>query len=82
MGANDTVTSSRELKIGTKYVDDDTRLISLKNPKTNLTEQQVKSVFSDVTVTKVLVGDKNGADFDSLYTAYIEEKSDRNLDLS
>lgn len=81
-GDNDVVTTSTELKVKMGFGPDDDRTISLPNPKNDLTAEQINNAFSDVTVTKVIVGDKDAADFTGIKEAYKEEKTVRKLDLS
>lgn len=81
-GDNDVVTSTEELKIKMGFGSEDDRTISLPNPKNTLSAELINNVFSDVTVTKIIVGDKDGADFTGILSAYKEEKTVRKLDLT
>jgi len=81
-GDNDTITSSQDLKVRMEFGSDDDRLISLPNPRTDLTAADITNAFSDVTITKVVVGDKDSADFTGISEAYREDKVVRKLDLT
>ena len=81
-GDNDTLTSSRELKLEYLFTDGDTRTTSLPNPKTNLTGAQINAVSQTLATTQAFVGDKNDAPFSKIQTAKIVETTRRKLDLS
>jgi len=81
-GDNDTVTSAAELKIRQQFGADDDRLLSLPNPRSNITAADINNAFSDVTTTQIIVGDKDGAAFTGISKAYREEKTIRKLDLT
>lgn len=81
-GDNDTVTSSADLKIKMGFGSEDDRTISLPNPRANVTAQEITNAFTDVTVSKVIVGDKAGADYTGILSAYREDKTVRKLDLT
>lgn len=81
-GDNDIVTSSRELKLDYLFTDGDNRTTSLPNPKTNLNATQINSVSQTLADTQAFVGDKTGAPFSKIQSAYILETTRRKLDLS
>lgn len=77
----DKVTTVKELKLVAKFVDNDTRTIPLDNPKNNLTAADVKAFEATAKTTKAIIGDKTGADFNSIERAIVYEKETTNLDL-
>lgn len=79
---SDTIKSSEELKIETKFYDADTRLITLPNPNTGLTKNDVETAFANIIADNVIIGDKTGASITGLNTAYTLQKSTTYLDLS
>lgn len=77
----DKVTTTKTLKIVTKYVDGDTRTIDVDNPKADLTAAQINAVGAIAKANNLLLGDKNGADFLEFDTAKVIEKEHTVLDL-
>lgn len=59
----DTITTSSQLKIDNYFVDGDTRIITLKNPKNNITTSQIEDLQSFLRTTNALIGDKVGGTF-------------------
>lgn len=66
--ATDVTTITKELKIDTFYVDGDTRVITLKNPKTTITDSEIEELETFIQTNNLLVGDKNGATFGRITT--------------
>jgi len=77
----DTIKSAAELKIVSKYVDGDTRTITLDDPKDNLTDAQINGVSATFKTNNFLLGDKGGADFLEFDTAKVTQKKTTQLDL-
>lgn len=61
-------TTSLELKIDLMFVDGDTRIITLKNPKTNITTEQITELNTLMQTDNLLIGDKAGATFGKIKT--------------
>lgn len=59
----DQVTSSRSLLIETLFLDGDTRTLTLKNPKNNITLNDITTLNSYLASSNVLIGDREGAPF-------------------
>lgn len=59
----DTITSSDELKINTVFVDGDTRIITLKNPKATIERSEIIALSALIQNSQVLIGDKWGGAF-------------------
>lgn len=74
-----------DLKIGFQFEDDDTRLVTLKNPKSNLTVNTIKEVTDYFISNKVIIGDKDNVTPQmpvKVYTCYTEMITTTQLDLS
>ena len=59
----DVVKTSRSLIIENVFVDGDTRSLTLKNPRSNISESQITDLNSFLQETNILIGDKNGSTF-------------------
>lgn len=59
----DKTTVSSTAKIDLYFVDGDTRLITLKNPKNNITTSQIEDLQSFLRTSEALIGDKVGGTF-------------------
>lgn len=59
----DTIKTSAELKIDNYFVDGDTRMITLKNPKAEITNSDIEELQSFLRANNVLIGDKVGGTF-------------------
>lgn len=66
-----TVTQYRNLKLLAGFADEDDRTITVANPKTNLTAEQINAVGNKAV--GVLIGDKYGAAFTRFKEANIVE---------
>lgn len=54
---------SRSLIIENVFVDGDTRSVTLKNPRSDISESQITDLNSFLQETNILIGDKNGSTF-------------------
>ena len=81
-GDNDTITSSRELKLVYYFTDGDTRTTSLQNPKTNLTSDNIVTAATVLKNTQAFIGDKASAAFETIKSAEVVETMRKQLDLS
>lgn len=77
----DIVKNTFVLKIRLGFVDGDTRMISLENPKYELTDKDIYEVSQFIKENNLLIGDKNGADSAGILTADIVEGVKTTLDL-
>lgn len=59
----DTIQSSQELKIENLFVDGDTRTITLKNPKSEITTAEITALNALMQSSQIIVGDKWGGTF-------------------
>lgn len=78
----DTISGSSELKVGLKFDDADTRIITVPNPANNLTKATIENAFSDTVSQNIFIGDKAGASLTGLYTAYKDDTTRTKLDIS
>lgn len=59
----DIVTSSENLKIENLFVDGDTRTITLKNPKQNISTSDITALNAFCQANNIIVGDRYGGTF-------------------
>ena len=59
----DTVTRTESLKIDNLFVDGDTRIITLKNPKQNITTSDITALQTFMQANNVIIGDSYGGTF-------------------
>ena len=78
----DTIKSSAELKLGSHFADNDTRTISLPNPKSTISATEINSIGAFCATNNIIIGDKGSAAFVRFDTAKVVEKEDRKLDLT
>ena len=78
----DTVTSSRELKLGMKFYDGDTRTLTDDNPRGGLSATDIHDLEAFMISKNILLGDKGGAQFVGFDSAKIYEKTKIQVDLA
>lgn len=74
-------TTTRELKIIAYFVDGDTRNITLKDPKSNLTSTEIENLQTWMQTNQPVIGDKMGAAFGKIQTATTTIKVEISLDI-
>lgn len=77
----DTIKSSTELNLTMVFEDDDTRVLSLPNPKDSVNKSNVKDLESVMQVNQPLVSDKSGAPFTNFKKAVVHTVESRQFDL-
>lgn len=77
----DTITSASVLKLEGEYVDNDTNIVEVDNPKDNITAEQINAVATVAKTTQVILGDKGGAAFNRFKSAHKLKNTRINLDL-
>ena len=77
----DTATSTNELKIEYMFVDEDTRIQKIKNPRESLSKSDIEELNVWLQANNVVVGDKNGATFARIRKATKVETTKTELDL-
>lgn len=82
----DKTTVTSELKINNLFVDGDTRIITLKNPKTNILTSEITSletlIKNGTGEESILIGDKYGSDFRRIETVTKVNKTVIEYDIS
>lgn len=82
--ANKTTTTD-ELKIENLFTDGDTRTITLKNPKDNITSEEITAletlIKNGTGEASLLIGDKYGSDFKQIWEVRRIEKTTTEFDI-
>lgn len=77
----DLVKTEITLRIDTVFVDGDTRTITLKNPRDNLTSSDISSLNTFMQTNNIIVGDKAGGTFGKIKAATTVQKNTITLDI-
>lgn len=77
----DTKTTTREMKIKMYFVDGDDRILTLKNPSSNLTSSDIENLQTWMQTNQPVVGDKMGAAFGKIISATKIETEEIVLDI-
>lgn len=59
----DTITTESTVKFDCGFVDGDTRVITMKNPRDDITTEEITELNAYIRANNLLVGDKTGAIF-------------------
>ena len=78
----DKVVTKNELSLVAKFVDNDTRTLAIDNPKSGLTQADIKAFETVCKTTNAIIGDKGSADFHSFITAKTKSTKKTEFDLS
>ena len=78
----DVIKTSRSLIIENVFVDGDTRSVTLKNPRSDITESQITDLNSFLQETNILIGDKDGATFGRIRKVTRRNSTTTYLDIS
>ena len=73
---------SRSLIIENVFVDGDTRSVTLKNPRSDISESQITDLNSFLQETNILIGDKDGATFGRIRKVTRRNSTTTYLDIS
>lgn len=73
-------TTTFELKIDTYFVDGDSRVITLKNPRGGLSTADFTNLNTMIQTNNLLIGDKTGATFGRITSATKVTKNTVNYD--
>lgn len=76
----DTTKTTYKVKLQASFDDGDTRIISLDNPRSGLTEADITAL--NTLATAVLIGDKTGATFTGFIAAKYVEVTEVTIDLT
>jgi len=75
-------TITNQLKIENYFVDGDTRTITLKNPRANITSEEIQTLNTWLQNTNAIVGDKMGATFGKITKVTTVAQTKIDLDLN
>lgn len=75
-----TIKTENTLKIYCAFVDGDTRTITLKNPRSDLANEDFQTLNSYIVTNNLLIGDKTGAIFASIQKAVKGTTTTRTID--
>lgn len=78
----DVLTNEPVLLIDNLFVDGDTRTITLKNPKENITQSEITELNTFCQTNNILVGDKEGGNFGRITKVTKRTTTTRKLDFS
>jgi len=78
----DTTKIENHLIIEVGFIDGDTRTITLKNPKSNLTATDIENLDSFMLTNNILIGDRDAADFKKIRQAKTRSAVITHLDLN
>ena len=79
---SDVTKTSRSLVIENVFVDGDTRSVTLKNPRSDITESQITDLNSFLQETNILIGDKDSATFGRIRKVTRRNSTTTYLDIS
>lgn len=77
----DTTSQSQELKFEAMFVDGDTRTFNVKDPKSNVSQQEIAALNTYMQANNILIGDKYGGRFGKITKATTVDKTTVTLDL-
>lgn len=78
----DTITRSEDLKITNMFMDGDTRVITIKNARSDIEQSELTDLNTWMLTNQVIVGDKTGAAFARIKSVAKVTTIDRYLDFS
>lgn len=78
----DTVQNTETLKIDNLFVDGDTRVITLKNPKQNISVSDINALQNFMQANNVIVGDRYEGTFGRIESVTRVTEQRTSLDLS
>lgn len=78
----DTITNSKTLKLEYDFVDGDTRTNNIKDPRNDITSNEIAELNTFLRANNALIGDKYQATFAQIRKATIVEKTTVNYDLN
>lgn len=78
----DTIKTSRTLKLEYDFVDGDTRTNNIKDPRDNITSNEIAELNTFLRANNALIGDKYQATFAQIKKATIVEKTTTDYNLN
>ena len=77
----DTIKTSASLVIECLFNDGDTRTITLKNPRSNVSSTDIENLDSFMIENHIIIGDRDSSDFRKIKKAAIRNTTTSYLDL-
>lgn len=78
----DTITSAQTLQLEYAFVDGDTRQNNIKNPKANITAQDIEELNRFIRANNALIGDRYKSTFAQINYAKRVTKTTATLDIN
>lgn len=78
----DVITDSTTLKVDNLFVDGDTRVITLKNPKQNISTSEITALQNFMQANNVIVGDRYSGTFGRIESVTRVTERRTSIDLS
>ena len=78
----DVIKTTETLNFDCLFVDEDTRIITVKNPKESITTAQIDGLNTFMQANNIIVGDKEGATFGRIKKVTRVTKLETALDLA
>ena len=77
----DIIKTSTVLNIECAFIDGDTRTITLRSPKSNISSSEIESLESFMRNENIIIGDRDTSDFRKIKQAIKRETTTTYLDL-
>lgn len=77
----DTVTRTKTGKMSVLFVDGDTRIINVKNPRNDITESEIASLNAYMQENNVIIGDRYSGTFGKITEFKVVTKEQTKLDI-
>lgn len=78
----DVISTSQTLDIEYGFVDGDTRVSKIKNPKANITQQEIEELDTWLRANSAIVGDRYGSTFARINSAKRVSKTTTTFDIN
>lgn len=78
----DTIKTAHHLILETVFVDGDTRSITIKNPRSNISQSDITDLNSYMQENNILIGDKDGSTFGRIKKVTRRSSTTTYLDIS
>lgn len=78
----DTIKTAQHLIIETVFVDGDTRSITIKNPRSDISQSEIAELNSFMQESNILIGDKDGSTFGRIKKVTRRNSTTTYLDIS
>ena len=77
----DIIKTASLLNIECVFLDGDTRTITLKNPRSNISASDIETLENFMETNQIIIGDRDSSDFRKIKKAVKRETTTRYLDL-